>query len=242
MKQSLFQVFLASALATQGGGFTFESALFTRRSHGGTSTRLSYKTQGDTDEKIWTQIKELVDPPPTKIGNGLKEHTNDVDDPINDHYVMVGANRTVMEKDKEMRLVTSEARVWKNFRQKEAMANPTIPVDVLLERTSDTIEDIVCHMRRMAYEKGAAKLTPEEDASRKTVVVLGSGWAAHALMKVADCQKLRIIVVSPTNHFVFTPMLASASVGTVEYRSMTEAVRAANPMIEEYIEGKGTPS
>lgn len=57
---------------------------------------------------------------------------------------------------------------------------------------------------------------------------------------VADCQKLRIIVVSPTNHFVFTPMLASASVGTVEYRSMTESVRAANPMIHDYIEGKAT--
>jgi len=27
------------------------------------------------------------------------------------------------------------------------------------------------------------------------------------------------VVVSPVNHFVFTPMLASASVGTIEYRS-----------------------
>jgi len=33
-------------------------------------------------------------------------------------------------------------------------------------------------------------------------------------------------------------MLASAATGTVEYRSMTEAVRSANGMIEEYIEGK----
>jgi hypothetical protein len=30
---------------------------------------------------------------------------------------------------------------------------------------------------------------------------------------------VRIVVVSPVNHFVFTPMLASASVGTIEYRS-----------------------
>ena len=57
-------------------------------------------------------------------------------------------------------------------------------------------------------------------------------------MKVANCNKLRIIVVSPSNHFVFTPMLASAATGTVEYRSMTEAVRSANGMVEEYIEGK----
>jgi NADH dehydrogenase FAD-containing subunit len=33
-------------------------------------------------------------------------------------------------------------------------------------------------------------------------------------------------------------VLASAAVGTVEYRSMTEAVRASNPMIDSYIEGR----
>ena len=33
-------------------------------------------------------------------------------------------------------------------------------------------------------------------------------------------------------------VLASSAVGTVEYRSMTEAIRAANPLIENYVEGK----
>ena len=33
-------------------------------------------------------------------------------------------------------------------------------------------------------------------------------------------------------------MLASAAVGTVEYRSMTESVRDANPLLHEFIEGK----
>lgn len=113
-----------------------------------------------------------------------------------------------------------------------------VPIDVLSERVIDTVEDIWQYLRRIPYEKGIKTLSPEEEETRKTVVVLGSGWAAHALMKVADCNKLRIIVVSPSNHFVFTPMLASAAVGTVEYRSMTEAVRSANPMIHEYIEGQ----
>ena len=254
MKLSLLNLFLASALAVRGEAFAFQSPL-SKKAGGATATQLNYKrknsdkatqlkykTEQDTDENILTKIQQLVDPQQTnnEEAAGLKNHANDVEDPSNKDYVMVGANRTVMEKDQDMRKVTSEIRVFNNFRQKELKNNPTIPVDVLLERTSDTLEDVVCHMRRMAYETGAAELTPEEDKSRKTVVVLGSGWAAHALMKVADCQKLRIIVVSPTNHFVFTPMLASASVGTVEYRSMTEAVRSANPMIEEYIEGKAT--
>jgi NADH dehydrogenase FAD-containing subunit len=115
-----------------------------------------------------------------------------------------------------------------------------LPLDVILARSMDTLEDIALHLARIPYETGDAELTPEMEATRKTVVILGSGWAAHALMKVADSAKLRLIVVSPANHFVFTPMLASSAVGTVEYRSMTEAVRSANPMIDDYLEGKAT--
>lgn len=113
-----------------------------------------------------------------------------------------------------------------------------LPLDLMWARTLDTAEDAVIHARRMPYEMGWYKPNDGDDGERETIVVLGSGWAAHALLKCADNFKLRVIVVSPTNHFVFTPMLASASVGTVEYRSMTEAIRASNPMIDDYLEGK----
>eukprot|EP00547_Thalassionema_nitzschioides_P012268 CAMPEP_0194256066 /NCGR_PEP_ID=MMETSP0158-20130606/35914_1 /TAXON_ID=33649 /ORGANISM="Thalassionema nitzschioides, Strain L26-B" /LENGTH=661 /DNA_ID=CAMNT_0038994625 /DNA_START=101 /DNA_END=2086 /DNA_ORIENTATION=- len=112
-----------------------------------------------------------------------------------------------------------------------------LPLKALGARTLDTFEDIAAVFRRFPYEKGYKSLSPALEATRKTIVLLGSGWANHALMKVGDCNKLRLIVVSPTNHFVFTPMLASAAVGTVEYRSMTEAVRAANPLIHDFLEG-----
>lgn len=111
-----------------------------------------------------------------------------------------------------------------------------LPLDVLYERLWDTAEDALLHAKRIPYDKGWIQ-EDEPPTNIPTVVVLGSGWAAHALLKVADTQQMRIVVVSPTNHFVFTPMLASASVGTVEYRSMTEAVRAANPMIQAYWQG-----
>jgi NADH:ubiquinone reductase (non-electrogenic) len=32
--------------------------------------------------------------------------------------------------------------------------------------------------------------------------------------------------VSPTNHFLFTPLLASTTVGTLEYNSIQEPVRS----------------
>lgn len=94
-------------------------------------------------------------------------------------------------------------------------------------------------MKRVPYDLGwLAESKSLSFNNRPTVVILGSGWAAHALLKVADTFQVRLVVVSPSNHFVFTPMLASAAVGTVEYRSMTEAVRASNPMIDAYIEGR----
>ena len=65
-----------------------------------------------------------------------------------------------------------------------------------------------------------------------------TGWAAHAFVELASTYDLRIVVVSPVNHFVFTPMLASAAVGTVEYRSMTEPIRVTNPYIDNFVEGR----
>jgi len=83
------------------------------------------------------------------------------------------------------------------------------PIDTILERSLDTIEDAVLHARRIPYEKGWLTMENTLDQGgkdeRPTVVVLGSGWASHALIKVADTYKLKLIVVSPTNHFVFTP-------------------------------------
>ena len=101
----------------------------------------------------------------------------------------------------------------------------------LVDRALDTLEDATLHLTRLS-EGDAQDVGPRnDDDDRATLVVLGSGWASHALIKVVDANKYRVVVVSPRNHFVFTPMLASAAVGTVEYRSMTESVaRGANPL------------
>jgi hypothetical protein len=147
------------------------------------------------------------------------------------------------QNDPIMRLVSSELGI-REFLDDKSDRNPlrdpssklpdssNLPLDVLFQRTLDTIEDVAVHLRRLPHGEGKQIFTREEDQARKTVVLLGSGWAAHAFMKVIDCRKIRLIVVSPVNHFVFTPMLASSAVGTVEYRSMTETVRAANPCID----------
>ena len=66
-------------------------------------------------------------------------------------------------------------------------------------------------------------------------MIVGTGWAAHALAKVADHESVDIVVVSPRNYFIFTPMLPSAAVGTVEFRSILDPIRSANPKVK-YVE------
>lgn len=50
-------------------------------------------------------------------------------------------------------------------------------------------------------------------------------------------EKFEVIYVSPRNYFVFTPLLAAASVGTVDVRSITEPIRMANPCVK-YVAGE----
>ena len=56
-------------------------------------------------------------------------------------------------------------------------------------------------------------------------MVLGTGWGAAAFLKNIDTDKYDVTVISPRNYFVFTPMLAGASVGSVDFKSITEPIR-----------------
>ena len=135
-----------------------------------------------------------------------------------------------------LRTLSNEVQ-YKKFLKQSPYSLTDINVPVLLQRFLDNIED--GQQKRNGKFKGSNKRlkkdSPREE--RKTVVVLGTGWASHAFIKLASTYDLRIVVVSPVNHFVFTPMLASAAVGTVEYRSMTEPIRVTNPYIDNYVEG-----
>lgn len=57
------------------------------------------------------------------------------------------------------------------------------------------------------------------------LVVLGSGWGSVALLKTLNPENYHVTVVSPVNYFLFTPMLPSATVGTLELRSLIEPIR-----------------
>mmetsp|Transcript_109028 Transcript_109028/g.326101 ORF Transcript_109028/g.326101 Transcript_109028/m.326101 type:complete len:460 (-) Transcript_109028:33-1412(-) len=61
--------------------------------------------------------------------------------------------------------------------------------------------------------------------AKPRVVILGTGWASFRVVSDLDASKYDIAVVSPRNHLLFTPMLASSALGTVNQRSICQPVR-----------------
>jgi NADH:ubiquinone reductase (non-electrogenic) len=64
--------------------------------------------------------------------------------------------------------------------------------------------------------------------SKKRLVILGTGFGAVSLLKDLDYTRYAVTVISPRNHFVFTPLLPSTTVGTIEFRSIAEPIRRAS--------------
>lgn len=98
-----------------------------------------------------------------------------------------------------------------------------------------------CHVSQAALEppRGGPKNLPiaealldddesdeaKEGKRRPRLVILGSGWGSVALLKQLNPDDYHVTVISPKNYFLFTPMLPSATVGTLEFRSLVEPIR-----------------
>ncbi|KAG2486568.1 hypothetical protein HYH03_014738 [Edaphochlamys debaryana] len=71
--------------------------------------------------------------------------------------------------------------------------------------------------------------------TRPRLVVLGSGWGAMSFIKALPAnisEMYEVIVVSPRNYFLYTPLLPAVATGTMEERSIVEPVR-------HFLVGKG---
>ena len=75
-------------------------------------------------------------------------------------------------------------------------------------------------------ESTAAATKSSDGSNRKPrVLILGSGWAGFTLARRLQKSLFDVRVVSPANHFLFTPLLPSTAVGTLEFRAIQEPVR-----------------
>ncbi|KAK1304590.1 hypothetical protein QJS10_CPB11g00958 [Acorus calamus] len=82
-----------------------------------------------------------------------------------------------------------------------------------------------------ADNKKLPGLEPTKPNEKPRVVVLGSGWAGCRFLKGLDTKIYDVVCVSPRNHMVFTPLLASTCVGTLEFRSVAEPVSRIQPSL-----------
>ncbi|KAK0711217.1 pyridine nucleotide-disulfide oxidoreductase-domain-containing protein [Lasiosphaeris hirsuta] len=71
----------------------------------------------------------------------------------------------------------------------------------------------------------SANLKDKPLVKKERVVILGSGWAGYTFARSLDRTKFEPVVISPRSYFVFTPLLASTAVGTLEFRAVLEPIR-----------------
>ncbi|KAK4047597.1 NADH:ubiquinone oxidoreductase [Microbotryomycetes sp. JL221] len=65
----------------------------------------------------------------------------------------------------------------------------------------------------------------EFDPKLPTIVVAGNGWGSTAFLKSLDNEGYNVVVISPRNYFLFSPLLPSVTVGTLSARSILEPTR-----------------
>jgi len=87
------------------------------------------------------------------------------------------------------------------------------------------------HNRRISDSAAVASANGIGTSSankKEKLVILGAGWGSAAFLKEIDTERYDVTIISPRNYFLFTPMLAGASVGTVDVRSITTPIREFN--------------
>ncbi|WOL07711.1 internal alternative NAD(P)H-ubiquinone oxidoreductase A1, mitochondrial-like isoform X3 [Canna indica] len=80
------------------------------------------------------------------------------------------------------------------------------------------------HHLEAAKDEKLPGLEATKPGEKPRVVVLGTGWAGCRFLKGLNTDLYDIVCISPRNHMVFTPLLASTCVGTLEFRSVAEPV------------------
>uniref|UniRef100_A0A2P2KXZ9 FAD/NAD(P)-binding domain-containing protein n=1 Tax=Rhizophora mucronata TaxID=61149 RepID=A0A2P2KXZ9_RHIMU len=113
-----------------------------------------------------------------------------------------------------------------SIKPKPILKNPTFLFNSLSHYSADATH----HQNPPTQYSG---LGPTASGEKPRVVVLGSGWAGSRFMKDIDANLYDVVCVSPRNHMVFTPLLASTCVGTLEFRSVAEPVGRIQPAISK---------
>lgn len=87
----------------------------------------------------------------------------------------------------------------------ERMTKPRAFPLFIAEKAVEIVEDSVAGIAKMFQSSSSSETTGPK--TKEKIVVLGSGWGAVSFIKGIDTDMYDITVISPRNHFTFTPML-----------------------------------
>jgi len=97
------------------------------------------------------------------------------------------------------------------------------------EMTTEVEEDplVLPKDKRLERYKAPVRLLSSRSLqnAKSRIVILGTGWGSFSLVDRLDKEKFDVQVISPANHFLFTPLLPSTVTGTVEFRVIQEPIR-----------------
>eukprot|EP00128_Syssomonas_multiformis_P017223 Colp12_sorted_trinity150504_noHs@10067 len=82
----------------------------------------------------------------------------------------------------------------------------------------------------MGFRAFASKASPKKER----LIILGSGWAGFKVIQHIDLKLYEVYMISPRNHWICTPLLASTTVGTLDFRNVTEPIRAVRREAQFY--------
>ncbi|KAL0370214.1 UNVERIFIED_CONTAM: Internal alternative NAD(P)H-ubiquinone oxidoreductase A1, mitochondrial [Sesamum angustifolium] len=116
------------------------------------------------------------------------------------------------------------------FSKQSPSSSPRRAAAAIFVPRSQSLTQLFRHFSTHPQEKYPG-LGPTKGDEKPRVVVLGSGWAGCRLIKDIDTKIYDVVCVSPRNHMVFTPLLASTCVGTLEFRSVAEPIGRIQPAI-----------
>lgn len=98
-------------------------------------------------------------------------------------------------------------------------------------------------IRSLSTQNADLKVVGGDGKNR--VLILGTGWAGFNLALNLKSEQdpsdtvPEVRIISPSNHFVFTPLLPSTAVGTLEFRCIQEPIRKVLGKNGNFAQAKG---
>ena len=167
-----------------------------------------------------------------EVEKALRQEIVDRNSKVEDEgkYAVVDGSGMDTEKEKPSSSTTeateeSSSSISEEVKKLERLIKKRPYPLFLAEKGVEIIEDTVDGLFGKDKKEAASSSSTPPNGEREKIVILGTGWGAAAFLKGIDTRLFDVTVISPRNYFLFTPMLAGASVGTVDYRSITQPIR-----------------